>query len=165
MLSTEYGKTKYMILSDYCSFLIIQCYLMISMKLVVSSLLWLTLLQMGGWTRWFQEMPSDFNNSVILYLQCQTLHYDCKTVHLINSKKTYFFLLLCASRFPNVSPCSRECESAIPSHTNTKTDGPCSYLAINNDLGMIRSRTGIFLNTCVRMIIWANLKMTFHYLC
>lgn len=34
--------------------------------------------------------------------------------------------------------------SAILSHANTETDGPCSYLVcMNNDLGMITSRTGI----------------------
>lgn len=36
--------------------------------------------------------------------------------------------------------------SAIPSHTNTKSDGPCPYLVcLNNDLGMIKSRNGISL--------------------
>lgn len=32
----------------------------------ISHLLWLTLLGEGGWTRWFPEVPSNLNHTVIL---------------------------------------------------------------------------------------------------
>lgn len=112
---------------------------MIRARLVLSSLLWLTLLQQRAWTRRFHKKRND---SVILCLQCQALHY--KGVHLINRKDTHCFLLLCANHFPkHASVCMSAHTHALP-HTQTHTQGPCAYLVcVNNDLGIIKSTTGI----------------------
>lgn len=86
-------------------------------------------------------MPSNLNSSVILCLQCQTFCYNFKGVHIINTKGTYCFLLLCASHFPNTFPCAWVHAHTL-SHTSTQRWPP--YLVyVNNDLGIIKSTTGI----------------------
>lgn len=68
----------------------------------------------------------------------QSLHYNFKGAHLVNRNDKYCFLLLCADHFPNTSPC--ECvHTCMLLHTNTGTDGLCSYLVYaNNDLGILK---------------------------